>query len=134
MPRPLAKSAAKVDYFPADAVRRAFADGKSSLLSNAEFRINPSRRDGPGEAEVHAVDTDIFYVLNGSATVVTGGEVVDPRTVSATEVRGTSIAGGAEQRIASGDIMTIPRGVPHWFKSVQTPFTYYVIKSTVQGG
>ena len=130
----LAKATAKVDYFPAAAVRAAFADGKSSLLANGELRINPSRRDGPGEAEVHVADTDIFYVLKGSATVVTGGEVVDPRNVSATEVRGTSIAGGTEQRIASGDVITIPRGVPHWFKSVQTPFTYYVIKSTVQGG
>jgi glc operon protein GlcG len=130
----LAKAAARVDYFPADAVRAAFADGKTSLVANEEFRVNPSRRDGPGEAEVHTVDTDIFYVLKGSATVVTGGEIVGPRNVSATEIRGAAISGGTEQRIASGDVLTIPRGVPHWFKAVQTPFTYYVVKSTAQGG
>lgn len=130
----LAKVAATVDYFPAKAVRAAFADGKSSLIANEEFRVNPSRRDGPGEAEVHSVDTDIFYVLSGSATVVTGGEMVAPRSVSATEIRASSIAGGAEQRIESGDVLTIPRGVPHWFKTVRAPFTYYVVKTTVQGG
>lgn len=130
----LAKSAAKVEYFPSNVVREAFADGKSSLAANAEYRINPSRRDGPGEAEVHTTDTDIFYVLKGSATVITGGSVVEPRNVSATEIRGAAIAGGTEQRIAAGDVLSIPRGVPHWFKAVKTPFTYYVIKSTVQGG
>lgn len=130
----LTKAVSKVDYFPADAVRAAFVDGKSSLIANGEFKVNPSRRDGPGEAEVHTVDTDIFYIIKGSATVVTGGEVVGPHNVSATEIRGGSLTGGTEQHIATGDVLTIPRGVPHWFKSVRTPFTYYVIKSTEQGG
>jgi uncharacterized protein GlcG (DUF336 family)/mannose-6-phosphate isomerase-like protein (cupin superfamily) len=130
----LAKAAARVEYFPADAVRAALAAGNSSLIANAEFRVNPSRRDGPGEAEVHSADTDIFYVLDGSATVVTGGELITPRNVSATEIRGSSIAGGTEQRIGSGDVLAIPRGVPHWFRAVQAPFTYYVVKTSAQGG
>lgn len=128
------KAAASVGYFPAEAVRAAFAAGNSSLVANGEFRVNPSRRDAPGEAEVHTADTDIFYVLGGSATVVTGGELVEPRNVSATEIRAASISGGTEQAIAAGDVLTIPRGVPHWFKSVAAPFTYYVVKSTAQGG
>jgi glc operon protein GlcG len=130
----LARAAARVDYFPADVVRAAFADGTSSLVANEEFRVNPSRRDEPGEAEVHSADTDIFYVLSGSATVVTGGDVVAPRSLSATEIRGTAISGGTEMRIESGDVLTIPRGVPHWFKAVEAPFTYYVVKSTARGG
>jgi glc operon protein GlcG len=130
----LGKAAASVGYFPADVVRAAFADGTTSLVANGEFRVNPSRRDGPGEAEVHSIDTDIFYVLTGAATVVTGGELIAPRSVSATEVRATGITGGAEMRIASGDVLTIPRGVPHWFREVQAPFTYYVVKSTAAGG
>jgi glc operon protein GlcG len=130
----LAKAAAKVEYFPADAVRAALADGKSSLIANAEFRVNPSRRDGPGEPEIHSTDTDIFYVLGGSATVVTGGELVTPRSISATEIRGASIIGGMEQRLGSGDVLTIPRGMPHWFRTVEAPFTYYVVKTTIQGG
>jgi glc operon protein GlcG len=129
----LARAARAVEHFPAEAVRAAFADGSVSLLANGEFRVNPSRRDGPGEAEIHVADTDIFYVLEGSAVVVTGGEVIAPRSISDSEIRGTAISGGAEQRIASGDVLAIPRGVPHWFKSVQAPFTYYVVKTTATG-
>jgi len=105
----------------------------ANLVSEAGFRVNASRRDGPGEAEVHLIDTDIFYVLEGSATFVTGGEVVDPRQLSAEEIRGSAIAHGDERRLAKGDVITIPRGVPHWFKRVETPFTYYVVKSTARG-
>jgi len=67
-------------------------------------------------------------VLQGRATVVTGGQVVQPRNLSATEVRGAELSGGEERRIGKGDVITIPRGVPHWFKQVDAPFTYYVVK------
>jgi len=130
----LAEVAARVEYFPADAVRAAFADGTSSLIANEAFRVNPSRRDGPGEAEIHSTDSDIFYVLHGSAEVVTGGEIVTPRKASATEIRGPSIVGGTAQRIGSGDVLSIPRGVAHWFKTVEAPFTYFVVKTTAQSG
>jgi glc operon protein GlcG len=90
--------------------------------------VNASRRDGPGEAELHLTDADIFYVLQGQATFVTGGEIVQPRNVSATEIRGIALTGGEERRIAKGDVIAIPRGVPHWFKQVDAPFTYYVVK------
>lgn len=118
---------AKVSYVPRDLVDAGFRKD-SNLISEAGFRVNASRRDGPGEAEVHLSDTDIFYVLQGQATVVTGGEVVQPRSLSTTEVRGTHLTGGEERRLGKGDVITIPRGVPHWFKQVDAPFTYYVVK------
>jgi glc operon protein GlcG len=118
---------AKVSFVPRDQVDAGFLED-ANLISEPGFRVNASRRDGPGEAEVHLSDTDIFYVLQGQATVVTGGQVVQPRTLSATEVRGTEVSGGEERRIGQGDVITIPRGVPHWFKQVDAPFTYYVVK------
>ena len=118
---------AKVSFVPRDQVEAGFRKD-ANLVSEAGFRVNASRRDGPGEAEVHLGDTDIFYVLQGHATVVTGGQVVQPRNLSATEVRGTELSGGEERRIGKGDVITIPRGVPHWFKQVDAPFTYYVVK------
>jgi uncharacterized protein GlcG (DUF336 family)/mannose-6-phosphate isomerase-like protein (cupin superfamily) len=118
---------AKVSFVPRDAVDAGFRKD-ANLVSEAGFRVNASRRDGPGEAEVHLGDTDIFYVLQGHATVVTGGQVVQPRNLSATEVRGAELSGGEERRIGKGDVLTIPRGVPHWFKQVDAPFTYYVVK------
>jgi uncharacterized protein GlcG (DUF336 family)/mannose-6-phosphate isomerase-like protein (cupin superfamily) len=118
---------AKVSFVPRDQVDAGFRKD-ANLISENGFRVNASRRDGPGEAEVHLSDTDIFYVLQGQATVVTGGQVVQPRDLSATEVRGSELSGGEERHIGKGDVITIPRGVPHWFKQVDAPFTYYVVK------
>jgi glc operon protein GlcG len=118
---------AKVSFVPRDQVDAGFRKD-ANLISATGFRVNASRRDGPGEAEVHLSDTDIFYVLQGQATVVTGGQVVQPHNLSATEVRGTEVSGGEERRIGKGDVISIPRGVPHWFKQVDAPFTYYVVK------
>jgi uncharacterized protein GlcG (DUF336 family)/mannose-6-phosphate isomerase-like protein (cupin superfamily) len=117
----------KVSFVPHERVAEGFRTD-ANLVSEAGYRVNASRRDGPGEAEVHLSDTDIFYVLAGQATFVTGGEVVEPRNISATEIRGRQLSGGEERRIGKGDVIAIPRGVPHWFKQVDGPFTYYVVK------
>lgn len=123
---------AQVNRVPAGAVSQAYSVGSagSTLATGPGFSVNASRRDGPGEAEIHVTDTDIFYVLEGSATVITGGRIVEPHEQSPGEIRGTAIEGGAEQKLAKGDVMTIPNGVPHWFKGVHAPFRYYVIKSS----
>ena len=122
---------ASVNHIDARVVAQAFLKGETgdTLVSEPAFRVNASRRDGPGEAEIHRTDTDIFYVLEGRATVVTGGELLDPKETAPGEIRGSAIRGGSEQVIAQGDVLTIEHGVPHWFKIVETPFRYYVIKS-----
>ena len=121
------KQVGKVSFVPRAKVDEGFRKD-ANLVNDAGYRVNASRRDGPGEAEVHLTETDIFYVLEGSATFVTGGEVIEPRTISTSEIRGKELTGGEERRIAKGDVITIPRGVPHWFKDVTGPFTYYVVK------
>jgi len=120
-----------VQVVPADAVSRAFQEGKTggTLVTTPGFRVNASRRDGPGEAEVHTRDTDIIYVLQGSATVVTGGQVIGAHEVSPGEIRGSAVEGGDRHQISVGDVLTIGSGVPHWFQSVTPPFRYYVIKA-----
>jgi glc operon protein GlcG len=124
--------AAQVTVIPRATVEAGFATD-ATLLSDVDFRVNASHRAGPGEAEVHINDTDILYVLKGRAQLIVGGEVIDPRVLSEGEIRGPKIAGGEERTIAQGDVVTIPRGIAHWFKQVSTPFTYYVIKSTHHG-
>jgi glc operon protein GlcG len=66
-----------VSYWAPDAVRRAFAKG-SVLLDDGKgsrnYMVHASHRDSAGMAEVHGVDTDIIYVLDGTATIVTGGD------------------------------------------------------------
>jgi glc operon protein GlcG len=120
-------------FIPAATVDSAFEQGRP-LLETAAYKIHASRRDGPGMAEVHTRDTDIVYVLDGTATLITGGEVVDGKTTASDEIRGQSIRGGQLQRLSKGDVIVIPNGVPHWFKEVQAPFRYYVVKTTVGGG
>ena len=122
-----------VTFIPAARVTTAFAKGEP-LVENGLYKVHASRRDAPGMAEVHARDTDIIYVLEGSATIVTGGQVVDGKTTATDEIRGRSIAGGSARRLAKGDLFIVPNGVPHWFAEVQGPFLYYVVKTTGDGG
>lgn len=110
-------------------VKAAFRNGEP-LIDNPAYKVNASRRDSAGEAEVHLADTDIFYVLDGRAVFVTGGDVIDAKNISAAEIRGSAIRGGTAHALQRGDVITIPPGVPHWFKSVKSPLTYYVVKSS----
>jgi glc operon protein GlcG len=120
-----------VELRDAAQVKAAFAAGDTgaTLVEEADFRVAASRRDGAGQAEVHATETDIFYVLEGHATVVVGGDIVDGRQTAPNEIRGSAIRGGEAREIGPGTVLIIPRGVPHWFRSVKTPFRYYVVKS-----
>jgi glc operon protein GlcG len=110
-------------------VTAAFKAGRP-LLETGQYKIHASRRDAPGMAEVHTRDTDIVYVLDGSATLVTGGTVVGGATTAMDEIRGRSLEGGETRRLVKGDVVVVPNGVPHWFKQVDGPLLYYVVKVT----
>jgi glc operon protein GlcG len=101
-------------------------DGR--LIETAGYKVNTSLRVEPGQAEVHARETDVFYVVEGSATLVVGGTVVEPQSVSADEVRGKAIAGGETHQLKPGDVVVIPPGTPHQFTEVHGPFHYFVVK------
>lgn len=119
----------RVTYIAAEKTAAAFAKGEPLIETDA-YKVHASRREGPGMAEVHARDTDIIYVLDGGATVVTGGRVIDGKETAKDEVRGSRIEGGAERTLAKGDVFIVPNGVPHWFRDVQAPLLYYVVKVT----
>jgi len=70
-------------------------------------------RSRSGEAEVHERFADLFVVLSGTATLVTGGVVAEARTVAPGETRGPSIEGGARQTLRAGDVAHVPAGRPH---------------------
>jgi glc operon protein GlcG len=127
------KAAEPVTYFDNPKVAAAFAKGMP-LLETAGYKIHASRRTEPGLAEVHADDTDVVYVLEGTATLVTGGTVVGPKNISADEVRGSGIIGGETRKLAKGDVVVIPHGTPHWFKEVDGPFLYFVVKPICRTG
>ncbi len=118
-----------VHYFTRDQVASSFAKGAVLLDGTGRnYMVHTSRRATPGQAEIHTRDTDIIYVLEGSATLVTGGTAVGAKETEADELRGSAIDGGVTRRIAKGDVITIPAGTPHWFKDVPGPIAYYTVK------
>jgi glc operon protein GlcG len=125
-----AATPSSVSYWKSAEVTAAFAKG--SVLFGGEdgrnYMVHASHRDEPGMAEVHELDADIIYVLEGSATFVTGGTVEGPKTTVANEIRGSAIHGGETRRIGKGDVLIVPNGTPHWFKDVNGPLDYYVVK------
>jgi glc operon protein GlcG len=123
----------KTTSFDSQTVSAAFAKGMP-LLETDDYKVHASRRIEPGLAEIHTWETDVFYVLEGSATLVTGGEALAPKTIAPGEIRGSAIQGGESRRLVQGDVVIIPKGVPHWFKEIhQAPFLYFVVKPIAKG-
>jgi glc operon protein GlcG len=119
-----------VSYWDKSRVDEAFSKG-AVLFDGSDGRnymVHASRREQPGQAEIHTKDADVIYVLQGTATFITGGEAIDAKTIAADELRGTGIRGGETRNIAKGDVIIVPRGVPHQFLEVTNPFLYYVVK------
>ncbi len=99
-----------------------------SLVTAPNLSVTVAHRTGPGMVEVHDKETDTFYVLDGAATVVTGGKMQGGSVTGPGQQRGTDIVGGQAQHVVKGDVMVIPAGVPHWFKEVPSSVDYYVVK------
>jgi glc operon protein GlcG len=118
-----------VSYFEKETVGSAFAKGSVLFDKSDKYMVHASRRDQPGMGEVHTKDTDIIYVLEGSATFVTGGTLVEAHSTAADEIRGKAISGGETRTLVKGDVIIVPAGTPHWFKEVKGPFLYYVVKA-----
>ncbi|MFN8060944.1 MAG: heme-binding protein [Vicinamibacterales bacterium] len=120
---------ATVRYFDKAQVESSFAKGAVLFDASDKYMVHTSRRDKASMAEVHERDADIIYVIDGAATFVTGGAVVEGVPSGPGEIRGSSIAGGTTRRIAKGDVIVVPAGTPHWFKELSGPVTYYVVKA-----
>lgn len=72
-----------------------------------------SFRSRTGEVEVHEKFADLFCVLAGAATLITGGTVAGARAVGPGETRGDSIEGGTHEDLKAGDVAHVPAGTPH---------------------
>jgi uncharacterized protein GlcG (DUF336 family)/mannose-6-phosphate isomerase-like protein (cupin superfamily) len=119
-----------VAYYAASQVSASFARGAVLVDGSGgrNYMIHTSRRDKAGQAEVHDLDADLIYVVSGHFTFVTGGTVVAPATTAPNEQRGTAIEGGETRTLAKGDVIVVPAGTPHWFKALDGPVEYYVVK------
>jgi glc operon protein GlcG len=114
-------------FFPAAEVAERFARG-GLLLDTSAYKIDAGRREAPGEVEYHAHTVDVMHVVDGTATVVLGGEMRDVREVGPGELRAAAVEGGEPRDLGPGDVLAIPNGVPHQFAAVSDPFLYFVVK------
>lgn len=93
---------------------------------------------GPQPAAVHYKVSEVYSVLKGGATLVTGGTMVNAkvRPANSAQVKqqdgpgetGTAIEGGVSRDIKEGDFIVIPAGTPHWFSKIDGSITYVVIR------
>lgn len=75
-------------------------------------------RASVGNAAVHEKEAEAFYVIDGSATLVTGGKLVKETRANPTNLNGSGIEGGTSRTIAKGDFIMVPENTPHWFSSI----------------
>lgn len=102
-----------------------------TIAAYGNYSFHVAHREGPGEAEYHATQADVFVVQSGEATLVVGGELVDGKTTAPNEMRAPSIKGGTEKKLAAGDVVTIPAKIPHQVKlDAGKQFTYFYVKMT----
>jgi uncharacterized protein GlcG (DUF336 family)/quercetin dioxygenase-like cupin family protein len=120
---------APVLFFDKTQVSASFSTGAVLLDGmNRNYMVHTSRRDQPGLAEIHTLDTDIIYVMEGTATFVTGGTAVEAKEIAPNEIRGVRIDGGETRQLSKGDVIIVPNNTPHWFREVGGAFLYYTIK------
>jgi mannose-6-phosphate isomerase-like protein (cupin superfamily) len=87
-----------------------------------------ARADASPVAEVHANEADLFYVIEGSATQVLGGTVIDGKQTGTGQIRGPRTEGGQTYHLGKGDIMWVPARTPHWFPEIAEPLSYLLVK------
>lgn len=119
--------AGQATFFSSESVEAKFQTG-GLLLDSPLYKLDAGRRVAPGEVEYHDRDIDIMYVVEGTATVVTGGEMIDERDAGGRERRARAIKGGTTHDLSNGDVLAIPNRVPHHFTASSDPFLYFVVK------
>lgn len=89
-----------------------------SLFQLAPYNVSLEYRASVGNAAVHETEAELFYVVDGSATLVTGGKLKDEKRTNAENLTGAGIDGGESRHVAKGDFIMVPDHVPHWFSKI----------------
>jgi mannose-6-phosphate isomerase-like protein (cupin superfamily) len=89
-----------------------------SLIQLAPYNVSLEYRASVGNAAVHETEAELFYVIDGSATLVTGGKLTNENRTNAENLTGTGIDGGTSRHVAKGDFVMVPERTPHWFSAI----------------
>ena len=89
-----------------------------SLIQLAPYNVSLEYRASVGNAAVHETEAELFYVVDGSATLVTGGKLTGESRTNPENLTGTGIEGGTSRHVAKGDFVMVPERTPHWFSAI----------------
>lgn len=89
-----------------------------NIMALAPYNVNLEYRTGVGPAAVHEHEAELFVVIDGTGTVVTGGKLVGEKRVDAANLQGTGVEGGTSRPVAKGDVILVPENTPHWYSEV----------------
>jgi mannose-6-phosphate isomerase-like protein (cupin superfamily) len=132
-------TAAQVQAFIKDAPKDRNSDRPMRVVDTGGYRVGIfgvfRPKSAPPNATVHQTNvSEVYYMLEGAGTLVTGGTLKKPATPRQstlgnwTDVASTGIEGGVSRRIAKGDIVIIPGGVPHGWASTESDITYLIVR------
>lgn len=117
---------AAVHYIGHDKVIEVMAKG-GPVVSDPGLVVLAQRREA-GVVEYHEHTNHVFVMVEGEATLVVGGTMVDPKRTAPDQMRAPSLQGGTTYHMSKGDVITIPAKTPHWFKEVPTKtVAYYAV-------
>ena len=89
-----------------------------SMIQLAPYNVSLEYRAAVANAAVHDKEAELFYVVDGSATLITGGKLKDEKRTNAENSSGSAIEGGVTRHVAKGDFIMVPEGTPHWFSAI----------------
>ena len=117
---------AAVHYIDHDKVSSVMAKG-GPIVSDPGLIVLANRRES-GPVEYHDRTNHVFILVEGEATFITGGTMVDAKRTAPDQMRAAAIEGGVMHHLSKGDVITIPAKTPHWFKEVPTKtVAYYAV-------
>ena len=132
-------TAAQVQAFIKDAPHDRNSDRPMRVVGTGGYRVGIfgvfRPKSAPPNATVHQTNvSEVYYMLEGAGTLVTGGTLKKPATPRQstlgnwTDVASNGIEGGVSRRIAKGDIVIIPGAVPHGWASTESDITYLIVR------
>jgi mannose-6-phosphate isomerase-like protein (cupin superfamily) len=89
-----------------------------SMIQLAPYNVSLEYRAAVANAAVHETEAELFYVIDGSATLVTGGKLTADATRNGANLTGKGIEGGSSRKVAKGDFIMVPENTPHWFSAI----------------
>jgi len=134
-------TSAQVQAFLKALPRDAITDAPIRVVDVGGYRVGGfgvfRPKSQPGDAIAHNTKTtEIYYVVDGGGTLVTGGKIVDPKAPPPGRnpgPRGDRIEGGVSRHVSKGDIIIIPGRTPHWWSSLDGDINYLIYRPDPEG-